>query len=229
MKNEDHKVITDNGAVCFLDVLGWKGIWQQNSAAIESLHSLIIETTKKAEEISLEYSEEKEFRGKDVVTKVISISDTIAMFTSGTPKVTIEIQARICAWLIDYAFMQEIPLRGAISYGEYAIKENIMLGYAVDEAASWHELTDWIGVVLTPSAFFKVKGEEIQSICEYSNIPFKKSEKNLTLCVDWSLQDNTDSMRIIYKKGPHIPQIAPKYLNTLAFLQRRNLSGQDIV
>ena len=95
-----------------------------------------------------------------------------------------------------------------------------MLGYAVDEAASWHEVTDWIGVALTPSAYFKIKESHLKSICIYNAIPFKRPEKNLTLCVDWSYSDLKGLMKIIDRKGPHVPEIAPKYLNTLAFLGR---------
>ena len=214
------KINTERGSVCFIDVLGWKGIWQQNTTAIDTLHSLVEMTKEKAEEISQEYADEKEFRGKSEITKVLSISDTIALFTSGATEKAIEVQARICAWLLEYALKQEIPLRGAICYGEYSVKDNIMLGYAVDEAASWHETTDWIGVILTPSACFKVNEQHINSICAYQAIPFKKAEKNLTLCVDWSFSSMDELMRIIIKKGPHIPEIAPKYLNTLAFLKR---------
>ena len=150
VEKEKYEVKTELGAVAFLDVLGWKGIWQENKMAIESLHSLIIETRKKADTITREYSDQyDELRGKEKITSVLSISDTITIFTSAPPIVAIEIQARICSWLLEYAISQSIPLRGAISYGEYSIKDNIMLGYAVDEAASWHETTDWIGVVIT--------------------------------------------------------------------------------
>ena len=43
-------------------------------------------------------------------------------------------------------------IRGAITYGEYSYKGNIMLGPGIDECASWHEKADWIGVSLSPSS-----------------------------------------------------------------------------
>lgn len=211
------------GAVTFLDVLGWKGIWQQNDSAIETLYALIRKTVDKASQLSNEYSEIKEFRGKSEITKVLSISDTIALFTTGPSDVAIEIQAKICGWLLPYALDQELPLRGAISYGEYSIKENIMLGYAVDEAASWHESTDWIGVILSPSAQMKLRGKKLSSITTYKSIPFKRTEKNLITCVNWDFSDRERLDEIITKKGPHVPDIAPKYLNTLSFLNREQI------
>ncbi len=208
------------GAVTFLDVLGWKGIWQKNEGSIDRLYGLIQEAINKSNEISHEYADFPEFRGVDNITNVLSISDTIALFTAGSPDKAIEIHAKICSWLIPYALKQELPLRGAISYGNYSIKENIMLGYAVDEAASWHETTNWIGVVLSPSAQIRCRSHIPASITTYHDIPFKHSEKNLIYCVDWKFEDADSLDEIIEKKGPHTPEIASKYLNTLAFISR---------
>lgn len=218
MKSEQSRA-RQTGAVTFLDVLGWKGIWQQNSSAIETLRGLVQETMNKAITISNEYSEQPEFRGKKEITNVLSISDTIAVFTEGSPTNTIEIHTKICSWLLGHALNQEIPIRGAISYGEYIVQDNIMLGYAVDEAASWHESTDWIGVILTPSAQMKIDND-IALVTEYNKIPFKQSEKNLIKCVDWQFPEQERLMEVITAKGPLTPDIAPKYLNTLAFLNR---------
>ena len=219
--------VVERGAVTFLDVLGWKGIWQQNESAIEGLYSLVQWTNKTAEKISQEYCNIPELRGKSEITKVLSISDTIVLFTAGPYKTAIEIQARICSELLPYALGQELPLRGAISYGEYSVRDNIMLGYAVDEAASWHETTDWIGVILTPSAQMRFQQDNCMSIARYDCIPFKRAERTLNMCVDWSFSDRNRLDAVITKKGPHTPEIAPKYLNTLAYLNRSHTDGGE--
>lgn len=214
-------VIVEEGAVTFLDVLGWKGIWERNQSAINSLSAFVIEMQKKAEEITEKYSEDISLRGKSNATKVLSISDTIAVFTSASPKISIKIHSELCSWAIPAALKNELPLRGAISYGEYSISNNIMLGYAVDESASWHETTDWIGVILTPSAKILLENNEnneSEYIVKYDNIPFKKKMPTLNLCVKWKYEDKTSLYSIIKKKGPHVPEIAPKYLNTLNYL-----------
>ena len=213
---------SEQGAVTFLDVLGWKGIWERNKHAINSLQNLVYEMQKKAEEISNKYIDEPSLRGKTDPTEVLSISDTIAIFTSASPSVAIGIHAELCSWALAYSLEQELPLRGAISYGEYSKANNIMLGYAVDEAASWHETTDWMGVILTPSAQMCLRSELPECIIQYGNIPFKKSMKTLNLCVKWTFDVDEKLYRIIQKKGPHIPEIAPKYLNTLEFLQKQS-------
>lgn len=49
-----------------------------------------------------------------------------------------------------------IPLRGAMSVGEYIEGGNCVLGPAVADAAAWYEQADWIGVVSTPSCYFSI-------------------------------------------------------------------------
>lgn len=218
------------GAVTFLDVLGWKGMWQRReSSPLQTLYEITRETKNFAATISAEYVRQPKYEtlrgkaGKDI-TDVISISDTIAMFTEGEYHFAIEVQAKICAWLLEYALSRKFPIRGAISYGQYMRQDNIMLGAAVDEAASWYESTDWIGVILTPSAYFQVEHNRPESILQYSNIPFKNKEKNLNLCVNWKMNDDSDLQRTIESAGSLTPDIAPKYLNTRAFLKSRKIS-----
>ncbi len=47
-----YEIKTESGAVTFLDVLGWKGIWHENERAIELLHGLIADTREKAKIIT---------------------------------------------------------------------------------------------------------------------------------------------------------------------------------
>ncbi len=174
---------------------------------------------EKAKEISEKYDSDPHLRGKTKATEVISISDTIAVFTSASPKVAIVIHSELCFWALEYSLEQELPLRGAISYGEYSIADNIMLGYVVDEFASWHETTDWVGVILTPSVKMYLRNELPENVVEYNYISLKKRMKALNLCVKWMFSDDKRLYGIIQKKGSHIPDIAPKCLNTLDFLE----------
>lgn len=222
------------GAVTFLDVLGWKGIWKENIG--EDNQNPI---TRLSDFIELIRKEEKNFsapykhllineseRGKDANVTVLSISDTIVFFTPGPAKETISIHAALCSWVLEEALKRKLPLRGAISYGEYDYKDQIMIGPAVDEAASWHESTDWIGVILTPSAKFALEAHIPKCVVEYGNIPFKKAVKGLNLCIDWNYTSNLYSNFI--NKGPHMQEVAPKYLNTLIFLEsKENIQKEE--
>lgn len=215
----------NKGIVTFLDVLGWKGLWQSNKEAVTHLRDIVSLTRKRAKEIVRTYNEKgraKDVRYKDINIKVLSISDTIVFLTDTEDRMALAFHAQLCSWLLKYAISKRIPLRGAISYGEFTESENIMLGPAIDEAAAWHESTDWIGVILTPSARMYVRNEKIPYIIDnYDNIPFKKANKTLKHCVDWSFRIEDGLYDIFLEKGPHMPEVAPKYLNTLEFLKWR--------
>lgn len=214
----------EKGIVTFLDVLGWKGLWQSNKEAVSQLKLLVRKTKKQANEIISEYNKRENAKNvlhKDIKIKVVSISDTI-VFLTGTESIeAIQFHAQLCAWIIEYALSKGFPLRGAISYGEFSESMNIMLGPAIDEAAAWHESTDWIGVILTPSAQMYIRDNgNIDYITDYEHIPFKKGIKTLHKCIDWDFENKEILYDIFLDKGPHMPEVAPKYLNTLEFLNR---------
>ena len=211
------------GAVTFLDVLGWKGIWEKeeqnnDNNAITKLQDLIDGLIKEARNIeNEEISRDSTLRGKNIVTEVLSISDTIALFTTGNEQFAVNVQAKLSLYALVYGLNIGLPLRGAISYGNYSYAENIMMGYAVDEAANWHESTDWIGVVITPYAKMLLRNNKQDSIYCYPNIPFKGKVNALDWCVDWSFNDENALDELIKTKGPYTSDVAAKYLNTLAF------------
>lgn len=212
--------VTTSGVVTFLDVLGWKGVYNRQRDAISSLTRLINGVSERANEYS---------RGRimgDVQVK--SISDTIAVFThcSETEIVpAIEIHGELCQWLIPASIESEIPVRGATAFGEFELRENMFVGKAIDEAASWHEQSDWIGVHLTPSAEYvfkpKARGSAWSQYC-----PPNKSRLNWKPhCVDWTKDwtDREPKIEEIKSKfrrlGPIVPEIAGKFVNTLSFAE----------
>ena len=58
------------------------------------------------------------------------------------------------AWrLVVRSIEKDVPVRGCVSYGRYyAGASSLFTGSAVDEAARYHELPQWIGVSAAPSA-----------------------------------------------------------------------------
>lgn len=220
-KKDDMKL----GAVTFLDVLGWKGIWQKDEYALSNLKDIVKESSNIAEKYTKQLNEKYKqlYVNKDTVeTKVVSISDTIVLLSIADDefKDAIELHARICSKIIEYALSKGIPLRGAISYGKFNESDRIMVGPAIDEAAAWHESTDWIGVILTPSAQFYLGNIYVKNVITYKNIPFKKGTRGLNKCVSWDYGDRDRLNKLFIDKGPHMQEIAPKYLNTLEFLNR---------
>ena len=112
-----------SGVVTFLDVLGWKGVYDRKLDAIGSL-TLLIEGARK------EAGRRKRGRTmRDVEVK--SISDTIAIFTFAADKEVsdvIEVHGEICQWLIQESIEAELPIRGAIAFGQFQIRDNIFGG-----------------------------------------------------------------------------------------------------
>jgi hypothetical protein len=206
------------GAVTFLDVLGWKGIYErrQSSEAINLLSGLFTLILHESKNITESIATSDELKGEE--TTVLSISDTIAIFTAGNPYHTLKTHGLICQKAIPESVRRGIPVRGATSYGRFSTKDNIMIGPAVDESASWHESTDWIGVIMTPTAKFELQGEYPDIWTEYKDIPLKKKINGIDRCVDWFLDGNPS--KLFAEMGPHVPEIAPKYLNTLSFLNK---------
>lgn len=199
------------GTVTFLDVLGWKGIWlRRDSQDVVTQLRKLVETAQKV------------VRGANDTT-VLSISDTIVLLTPGDPSSGLKLHGEVAVELLCESILVGLPLRGATACGEFFLeKPSILVGAAIDEAASWHEATDWIGVIQTPSAFMvhdgagpwrsetpPVKGGAIRAY----RVP----------CADWptfwrkSGYDRQALQAGFAAMGPFDPVVATKYTNTLLF------------
>lgn len=207
------------GVVTFLDVLGWRGVYDRKTDAIASLTRLI----EGLKELSNVVSRGRIIEG----VQIKSISDTIAIFTFCSDEeisTAIELHGELCQWIIPESIESEIPVRGATSFGDFAIWESIFVGKAIDEAASWHEQSDWIGVHLTPSAEYVFKPRASGSAWIAFRPPNKSRLDWKPHCVDWTTEwsNREDRIRTIKEKfralGPIVPEIAAKFSNTLAFL-----------
>ena len=139
-----------------------------------------------------------------------------------------------------FKFMEEntIILAGALSFGKFIFcaHDNLVIGPAISEATEWHKSTDWIGIVLTPSAAAKLLG--IKPTPEYPiasfkdfiwyNMPFHNEfMKHCSYSVLWiGRQEYTSTehnlynrLRWIFPKVAHYPKYSNKYLNTLNYLR----------
>jgi hypothetical protein len=198
------------GTVTFLDVLGWKGIWlRRDSLEVVDQLRRLVETAKRLS------------RGADE-TQVLSISDTIVLLTVGDAVKGIDLHGRVTAELICESIGYGLPLRGATSVGEFFVEApSILVGAAVDEAASWHEAVDWIGVVQTPAAFLVHDGTS--GAWRRAHAPVKVGGLWELPCADWPAewrrrgQARKDLHECFSAMGPFDPTIAAKYKHTLLF------------
>lgn len=212
------------GVVTFLDVLGWKGVWQRKNEAISDLENIVKAIKSKAE---------KQERGLSTnPSSIMIVSDTIVIFTEAdynTVNDKIEFHGELCAEAIPISIKKGLPLRGATSFGEVVISStnSIFAGKAIDEAASWHEKADWIGVFLTPSANFIFDNFESKYWTKY-NPPFKIKELGYqTHTAVWFRPINNNDFLNEVKKdfiqlAPLIPEIVSKFTNTIDYIDKIN-------
>jgi hypothetical protein len=87
-----------------------------------------------------------------------------------------------------------ILFRGAYSVGElYRVdeKENIVMGPAVSDAASWYEKADWIGIHATPKtsnwtdSLIALATDDLAHLLVNYNVPMKSGEKLKLRAVNW--------------------------------------------
>ncbi len=228
------------GAVAFLDVLGWKGAGTRAESLKLSFRELTNKIKTDCQEFNSVIKEEK-LTEDGILGDIgfLSLSDTIVISVEGKSEHSVSILTTFCSELIPEWLEKGLPLRGTISFGEYDIDQeyNLMLGSAIDEAASWYETTDWIGVHLTPSAKMGLSQNFSDlakyKIVKYDFIPFKVGNPKfgdsatwnriLNLCVDWTCNNK----ELLSQGTTLAPAIAIKYFNTLDFLDRGKKSEVD--
>lgn len=213
------------GAITLIDILGWKGIWQKNLRAAEVLNQ-IIDDAKTA--VTQKPDEDFNEIFQDLSIEIISISDTIAIGSIGTPLKTLQAHAFIINSIIITCLSQSLFIRGATSYGGFSIKNNIIIGPAVDEVAAWYDTANWIGVFQTPSAFYRINLSEYEYpelLIEY-DVMLKHLGKFKTYCNNWTRwflkvkkKNEEDLLKEFLKSMPILPDVAMKYANTLDFFR----------
>lgn len=223
------KALSNLGAISFLDILGWKGIWARDKSAIEKLENL---------SRSIEINATKETKGKtygndnllSLDTNIKIISDTIVIITKAEKEIaseSIELHGKLIKSAIIESIKKGIPIRGATCFGEYSISSNnnILVGKAVDEAASWYEQANWIGVFMTPSASFHFNNSSSENWIEY-DIPFKNKISFKTSAINW-LSDEYNIIEIkdyFTLMNPILPEFIDKFQNTIEFLSHDHKS-----
>lgn len=214
-----HSLIS--GAITFLDFLGWKGLWQSKNEAdaLDQVSNLIEDFRDELAQLSKKYYKEA---GDIPISSLISISDTIAVFTPETSNAKIcdllKLHAKFAKYVLEKCCTAGFAIRGAISYGQYSVVKNIMIGPGIDECASWHEMGNWIGVHLTPTAQINWEREKESEpcICKYL-VPIKSGLK-ADYCVLWELSED-QFCELATNVKALLPEIAAKYMNTQKFLR----------
>ena len=99
--------------------------------------------------------------------------------------------------IVVMCLQEGLLVRGATSYGDYYKEKLIFVGPAIDDAASWHELGEEIGIYFTPKAMLLLENKQIYADdVKMDNLklteiikkatPELKVNKFETYMVDWS-------------------------------------------
>lgn len=180
------------GAVTFIDILGWKGIYDRDKGACSNLIPLITDVKNcipaLLDKVRTIYWPEFPLTAEEV--DIVSISDTIIIFIKGEISPTVWLSGVISKAIFWDAFRRNLPLQGSTSYGKYHYRSaySMVVGPAVDEAATWHEGFDWIGLCQTPELSKKYRPRNIDPWILY-NPPVKSNYKDLLkdpiYCLNW--------------------------------------------
>jgi len=217
--------------VAYFDLLGTKNLTQtRHIVEVFTVYAHAIERAS------------RELHSRNVVCHTW-FSDTFLMF-SGNDSISdftyLEQAARIFAVELLH---RNIPLRGAISCGEFYSdsNRNIYFGEALIEAYKYGEIQDWIGFVLCPSAVSRLSSLGFPATerrnYAFTDIPLKSKVKDqidpyLPACVlgDWFKIDGCnpciDILRDM-KSAITDESILRKYDRTIQFLEAHHRISMD--
>ena len=201
------KVKRLKGYLTFADILGWKGIWQKQNTddgKINNIKKLLL----------IKSTLEKEFREEEQLYNINLISDTFVIYTR-----SFELSNKLSRKLIELCLEKELLIRGATSYGECYNKDMVYIGQAVDEAASWHEKGEEIGIFYTSSAKLSIKekkltNKNLKECYLKEGIINTKLRKIRTFFINWYNKKNEKNFYEIMKKEIIYPEFSIKYFNT---------------
>ncbi|MGJ0516214.1 MAG: hypothetical protein ACR65O_10770 [Methylomicrobium sp.] len=134
-------------AVAFIDILGFKGIWQRMNPN-DVLDILKGVKTRVLKQYETHTQEEKWY--STFIPEVTVLSDTIVIVIRSDDPKCIFLMPHIINDLAFYFYGYGLFFRGAIGYGDFEQEDSTFIGPVIDDVASWYEAADWIGTILTP-------------------------------------------------------------------------------
>jgi len=232
------KINSEKGFVAFFDILGYQQILKNNDIEkaatiindfIIGVPSLIEQQIKEIIEPFTKAETKKRLIDISQKLKCLVLSDSIILRLPCNPSDTICIDEIMlfflsCSILMRTMFEQGLPLRGAISFGDYYVNETCLAGKPIVDAYALTTSQDWSGCILDIKAeeaymhpFANIKPNALHEILalKYS-VPFKIGDKQYKV-INWACLNN----RFIPKISGDIREFV-----TNAFLQHnKDVSG----
>ncbi|HKU33835.1 MAG TPA: hypothetical protein VJR22_08330 [Candidatus Nitrosotalea sp.] len=219
-----------DGVVILLDSLGMKGIWKRRELedVFFNWEALISSTN----------IDVKVCKTRGIELKFHAFSDTLIITLTGTDKLILLEEAGITTnSIICAGITAGVYFRGCLSYGKILRNKNMLtefdvnmiLGNAIDEAASIYEQSNWVGAFVGPSIaniLEETTRENIWKLYVKYDVPLRNNQIQrtwairLTNYIAGNLEKNhlTDWIPIRMKEAPDDNAIV-KWENTRKFLE----------
>jgi hypothetical protein len=213
--------------IAYIDLLGTKKLIYGNKAK-----DIFIVYRKAIEEF-------KNQSGNMEDINSIWFSDTFILYSDDNSINGYAEVEHLARWFHYHLIKEGIPVRGAISYGDfYCDKENnLFFGKPLVEAYEYSEIQNWLGLIICPSAERKLKPLNIisgpNSAYVYTRIPTKKDLTDignesiiLPACIlsCWLPSDFQErfshKLKIMMETQDGVQRI--KYKNTIDFIEKNS-------
>jgi len=220
-----------SGAVAFFDILGFKDHFETSSNATELLDleairdkvigELIISSQYSYRIVQRDFDQFNHFSGikHSVRLGQLYFSDSLVLYLPlgqdlpfSSPNTIIESMAYTCSLLIARSIWANIPLRGAISYGECIVSHDpvYVLGKPLIEAYELQERQLWAGAALTNSALQYYSASKDNLVVDYE-VPCREGEKERLSVVNWPANSMGPSVRTFVKGSEDTEGPAPDW------------------
>ena len=176
-----------SGIVSIIDILGTKGSWKGSKPTnIHKNWNKLIHNTRSL------LGSENSFEDKSTL---VTFSDTMFITVKGKNADDLLCAFSKTIWsVIVESIRMDMPIRGCVSCGKFFLQNNFFTGKAVDEAAQYYQLPQWIGISAAPSAH-SVINNMITKSTDLANqyfarhdIPLKNSIEQDAWVVNWPRQ-----------------------------------------
>jgi hypothetical protein len=180
------KWISYQAWVAHFDILGFKSLIgnEKESLTVNVLKSKIEEVVDELEKSATKFNESVE---------CLFYADTFVIYSRSEKINDYPGFIRVCKDFYYSCIYKQLPIRGAVSFGEIEVGYNkrILIGKAFLESHEYSEDQNWLGMILTPSASSKLKEHGIEPIRHgfvNCDIPLRKypvfDERVYAFCFD---------------------------------------------
>jgi len=223
-----------NHFILLMDILGFSDICKYKDP--ETIYSVVNRLFQKG----------ILWQGRDIGFKVLYFSDTIMFYQKGNLPICQAFNDLyvIASQIFTMLASESIPLRGAITYGEFVTRldssstTDLFYGKALAEAADLEKKKKWLGIVISKQAI-DVLDSDHQRILKSENVvaqsdafyllnPFIHIRSSIgcdlfELRDDYDYQEELKAIKFIKAQSENLKleyEVLNKYTNTVLFIKR---------